>query len=1233
MRRSIFLVPLIFLSAFAYSQQWKQHLDSGNLYQQTNYKQALRHYLLAREYLPVDSMRTFDYASIIYGIANCYRADARFKDAEPLYVDVKNIWEKMLGKEHPNFGECCYNLAKLYYQTGKYDMAEPLYLVALNMWERFVGKDNPEYAGCCNNIAILYFAMGQHVKAEKYYIQSKNTIEKAYGKNDPEYASSCNNLGALYGQTGQYQKAETQYLEAISIVEKTLGKMSEGYALLCNNLGKNYHALGQYEKAESLLVETKNIREKILGKDHPDYAMSCGNLGLVYFDMGQFQKVEPLYLEAKNITERTLGKEHPEYAAWCNNLAVFYSEMGNDEKAELLFLEAKSIREKALGKSHPDYGVTCNTLAILYKKQGRYEEAEKLSIEAMNIAENNVGKNSTTYAAACTNLAHVYVGNDQYKKAEALYVESKNILEIVNGKDHPDYAGSCNNLANFYTETGQYQKAEQLYLEAKKIIEKILGRDHKYVATFYNDLAFFYTLLGQYDKAELLYFAAKSIREAIYGKQNPEYAKSCNNLAWFYYKTGAYQKAESLYLEAKGIFDVSVGKENPEYAGACNNLASIYEKMGFIDKAEILYNESMHIREKVYGKQNIHYASSCNNIAVLYEKKGEYEKAEKLFLESIDIKEKILGKDHPDYVATCNNLGVLYRLMKKNEKADSLFRIAFMREYKQTYSVSRFASEKEKSIFINNTIGSNDLYHSFYYSQKDGSALYDISFLSRNLTLASSQQLRKAVAGNESLIKDYEQWASLKKQIAAIYSNGIKNTLLYLLENQANILEKSMAQSSSVFKEELNVKSWKDIQQHLKLGESAIEFVEFKYDNGKIFTDSILYVALLLRKDKPGPILIPLFEKKQLVTILQQTGNKNANDNVKELYASRGGDADDNVVLNKSLYSLVWKPIEKELQGISTIYFAPSGLLHRISFAALPVNDTVVLSDRYKLVNLASTVSVTDMQPLYIRASDKIILYGGITYNPDSSSLKKAAFLNHSDNKNSRTLPDDLTRSIVWKELAGTKKEVDEIAFAGKNFNNNISITSGINATEESIKVLEGKNSPVVLHIATHGFFFPDTKHDKEIFQNPSTKENIFRQSDDPLFRSGILFAGANIAWTGKAVNGIEDGILTSYEVSNMYLPNTKLVILSACETGLGDIKGNEGVYGLQRAFKMAGAESLIMSLWKVPDAETGEFMKELYKNIFAKQSVSDAFYNAQTVMKNRYRKDPYKWAAWILIR
>ena len=373
-----------------------------------------------------------------------------------------------------------------------------------------------------------------------------------------------------------------------------------------------------------------------------------------------------------------------------------------------------------------------------------------------------------------------------------------------------------------------------------------------------------------------------------------------------------------------------------------------------------------------------------------------------------------------------------------------------------------------------------------------------------------------------------------------------------------------------------------------------------------------------MTKDKPEPQLIPLFEEKQLSTYKT----------IASLYGT-------NQKVNAA-YNLIWAPLEKHLNGITKIYFAPAGLLYRISFPALPVNDHEVLSDKYQLVQLNTTASVASQSENFITTSDKIYLYGGIQYDVDSAALKQAvvAYRSSNENENIRFLTDDSTRGSSWQYLPGTQKEINEIDSLGKQKNYDVVFTEGVSASEESIKALNGNASPAVLHIATHGFFFPDPKEKKKESINSSFESgNVFRQSDNPLFRSGLLFAGANNAWQGKQIEGVEDGILTAYEVSNLYLPNTKLVVLSACETGLGDIEGNEGVYGLQRAFKMAGVENLIMSLWRLPDKEAAEFMEEFYKNIFDKQSINDAFYNAQTIMKNKYRTEPKKWAAWTLVR
>lgn len=225
-----------------------------------------------------------------------------------------------------------------------------------------------------------------------------------------------------------------------------------------------------------------------------------------------------------------------------------------------------------------------------------------------------------------------------------------------------------------------------------------------------------------------------------------------------------------------------------------------------------------------------------------------------------------------------------------------------------------------------------------------------------------------------------------------------------------------------------------------------------------------------------------------------------------------------------------------------------------------------------------------------------------------------------------RSYASDTSRNNAWIYLGGTLTEINNI---NKLFKEKKWITteySGKYGSEENFKSLNGKNSPGILHISTHGFFFPEAD---SVVQNNT--RNPFKLNTNPLYRSGLILAGANYAWQCRpTIENIDDGVLTSYEVANTNLSNTDLVVLSACETGLGDIKTGEGVYGLQRAFQIAGAKSVIMSLWSVPDRETTELMSLFYNNWLKGTNRHNAFRQAQLEMAKKYPS--YYWAAFVLV-
>jgi CHAT domain-containing protein len=392
--------------------------------------------------------------------------------------------------------------------------------------------------------------------------------------------------------------------------------------------------------------------------------------------------------------------------------------------------------------------------------------------------------------------------------------------------------------------------------------------------------------------------------------------------------------------------------------------------------------------------------------------------------------------------------------------------------------------------------------------------------------------------------------------------------------------------------------------------------------NGKSFTDSVFYVALLVHKEMPEPVLIPLFNEKKLDSLLRMR-NANSQQGINLNYNSG------------YLFKLIWQPIEKHLSGITKIYFAADGLLHKVSMAALRVNKNQVLSDKYQLIQLFSTAFAGRQTETKLSVKDKVILYGAVQFDADSAALAQSATKYQKGSFATRSLDKYAIENNTnnrFPFLPKSEEEIDTISkYASEKGMRSVSLKR-TDANEESIQELSGDTTSFVLHLATHGFF--NTAPSKKI---PYTGNNlftkVFENTDDPLFRTGLLFAGAENTSKNTPIKGVEDGVLTAYEISNMHFPHNKLTVLSACETALGDIDGNEGVYGLQRAFKMAGTESLIMSLWKVPDEQTTEFMKVFYKAIFNDISITDAFYRAQETMKKKYANEPNKWAGLILIK
>ena len=1056
----------------------------------------------------------------------------------------------------------------------------------------------------------------------------------AYGQSYDE----LNNKVIQLSNEGKYAEAIPVALKAKEAAQKEFGDTSAAYATSMNNIAFLNETIGNYDIAKTLYIQVIAIRKKLLGEEHPFYASSLYNLAYLYVHTGNDAAAEPLFKKVLAIRKKALGEDDIDYINTMIDLAHLYDRTYRYADEEALYNELLVLVKKVSGEESMDYVSILNNLAFTYVNAGNYLSAEPLFKEALALVKKLKGEENPDYASILSNLASAFQKLGNYSAAEPLFLRSLTITEKVLGKEHNDYSNRLNNLAFLYQETGRYTAAEPLFKEALNIRKKVLGEEHPDYARVLNNLAGLYGLMGNYSAAESLWSQVLAIQKKALGEEHPEYANTLSNLAALYNDQGKYEYAEILFKEALRINKMVLGEEHPDYITSLNNLAYAYSYLGKYDDAESLYKEALNIGEKIFGEEHPYYASSLHNLAFIYKIKGNYSAAEPLFLTSLTIIKKVLGEEHPEYTADLNNLAGLYEGMGDYKKAFIYCTESADLAFRHMEKNFTALSEDEKLKWWQSVEGYFQLEPSILFKNSGSPGGMLSQAFDQQLNLKSyilndkAKVLQWARKNSDPQMQQLlNEWQNNKAILAKQYSLPVDARISQLdsLDKITNEEEKQINQQSAAFRtnqQNLQIDS-RQVQQKLKPGEAAIEFIRFYYYH-KDWTDSVLYAAFVILPGDSTPHFVPLCEEKQLSGLLDSKSNSSAQ-YVKQLYRGIGikGRIQTDGKKGDTLYTLIWKPLLPWLNGIKKVSIAPAGLLNRVAFNALPVDSNTYLIDKYQLRQFSSIRQIAE-QKIPVQPSNNttdITLYGGIQFNAADTTAT-------SGNETSTTpLPDNVKRSIrvgIWNDLPGTLKEVNNIKQLFTTNKKATQIITGANATEESLKQLSGK-SPSILHLATHGFSLPDA--DKKRITNSTVSENQFTLADNPLLRSGIIMAGANRVWNGAVpIPGKEDGIVTAYEISNMDLSNTELVVLSACETALGDIKGTEGVFGLQRAFKLAGVQNMLLSLWQVPDAETAELMNLLYANKLNGMTTYEAFNKAQDAMRKKY--PPYYWAAFVLI-
>ncbi len=1167
------------------------------------------------------------YAGVLLFTANVYNINLNnFQKAVEKYSEYIDLQEGSGSSENEKYINASRSLSKLYISNGQFEKAEPLLIKELHIIGRLNGEKSEIYGIYLNNLSVAYKNNGELYKALPLCKQALIIQEELLPKGHINFAYLYSNLGDLYALNHNEAQAELSYNEAIKIFKDQLGDTAFQYLELKNNLALYYKLQNNYDKAEKLFIEIIETQKKILNGNETSYSISLVNLAELYIEIDQFAKADKLMTEVVEIRKNKLGENHEKYADALGRLANVKCDIGDYEEAIKLQKQSLTIIESVFGDNSEKYAFSLNNLAHTYAEYGKVDQAIDYNLMSLKIKKKLNGVNNLNYAITLNNLGNCYLDLGDFEAAEKALLEAADIKKAIN-KDDLSYAISLNNLGNFYQSVGNYNYAESFYLESLKLRKDINGDSSLAYAQVVGNLATFYQELGDYDKALDYNLQTSRIRERVLGTNHQLYAISMNNIGSIYEKLNNYEKALEYSMKALHIKTAIFNENSLEIVECFNNIGVLQMNYGYLSMAEACFNTAINNFPKGQEKTHPTYINVIANLALLYDKMEKKEKAEKLYLEALSLKRSHYGKANESIALTEFNMFYFYSKIKNYDKSLTHYMNARKIMIENLKDNFVFMNEKEKESFLNTSINKQIFYDFSYFASRYKSVVpeftgyvYDNSIFTKGLLLSLSNNLTTTImhSGNDTLKTQYWEWIRLRKKIA----KGGGEEEINKNTADALMIEKKLNRESEAFltQNTLFDKSWNVIKRNLNTNEVAIEFTNYNKN------DSIIYCALIIKKDSKYPEIIPLLVENQITPLLTSIAAERGI----ELLGEK-----ENVNFGRDLYKLVWKPLEGYLEGINKIYYSPSGILNKVSFASLEDTSGTMLIDRFELHQLQSTADIEEIKKNKFNLPNSIALFGGANYNlsADSMHVQAIGLSKPADIQLTakRTLPSSTNTN--WTYLPGTLTEVNAIK---KTFTNSklIQTYSSNTATEDQLKSLCGFSSPKIIHIATHGYYIPELKKNEKMDLIPMGNESQFTSSINPLLRTGLILAGANNKWVNNIeIDGADDGILTALEISNLNFLNTDLVVLSACETGLGDINGSEGVYGLQRAFRLAGVKRMIVSLWQVPDSETAEMMEYFYSSLMnEKKGYYAAFRAAQNKIKQKYPFAPIKWAGFVLI-
>ncbi len=1151
--------------------------------------------------------------------------------------------------------------ATAFFEKEKFEEAISKAVDSVTYAKTHFGEQAPQTIISLFNLASFYWELGYPEEATPLFQESYRLGNEVLGEKHPDTLMIASGFADLYSEEGQYDQAQALLEKVLAGSRATLGEDSPDTMAAMVRLAQIYEAQGAYESAEDLIKKALAGYEKKLGVDHPETLATREKLASVFMTQGRLTEAEPLYRKVLEKKKTLLGEGDRETIFTMGSLAELYRRMAQYDKSEPLFTRSIELIKQVAGEEDPDLYEMMGNLAQLYQNRGRYKEAEELYLQVWEFDRQTLGEKHPNTIIDHNNLAGIYRIQGLYGKAENAYQNAlRDMIEAL-GEKHPESISIMNNLALLMENQGLFDKAEPLFKTALRNAKSILGEKHPTTLALMNNLASLYESQGNFEKSERLYFETINLNEGVYGKDHPNTIAGVNNLGYLYLIQKDYKKAEPLFSRVLANWEEKFGERHQKTLKSLNNLARVYHKLEKLDEAENMFARSLRLRKEVLGEKHPDVVRSMVDTAGLYISQNRNADAEKMLIETVALSEEILGDKHQYTFEALTALADLYEKTGRLDKALPTRLMAFDRRTEFFERVLWAAGENTRQAYIELHKPEQDRFLNLLanVNSKDAAKLALHSSLKRKgLLLKISSEINKILRMSQSpeLAVKAKMLNLKRKELASLTLSGptdetpeefrIKTASL---EEELYELQAELGRASMIYHIASKPISVDKVFGNLDVADVLVDYLTYN-DNG-------LKMMAVVAQSDPQKCFVwweCKYNRIEMVPLGDLEPIKKAVTYFREAIQDEDAEEEELQETGADIFTMIWEPLQPFIGEKKSVYIVPDSALHLLPFDAMIDENGNYMVEAYDLKILSSSRDLV-VAALPDADGDFMIL-AGPDYDLDDERVKstKVAIKGKRSavGKGMRVASHGL-RSLSFDPLDGAELEGETIKQVSDAFGKlegaeeegkgtkkmasmgyaNAVIFLQREAEEQQLRTV-GK-APKMIHIATHGFFLQEEERLKKrlLSLNRGGVMSTPPPGDNPLLRAGLAFAGinSNAPFLGE-LDTDNDGVLTAMEVLSLDLAGTQLVVLSACETGVGEIHAGEGVYGLRRAFQEAGVKSVVNSLWPVSDEGTRRLMTEFYTHLFKGIPARKALKEAQLAMLQTEWNHPYYWAPFVLV-